>query len=448
METMRNFFNTSQTRDLNFRIENLLKLKKAIENNSAEIEDALKKDLGKSPEEAYLTEISILLDEIRYHVKHLKKWARPTKVNSGIALFPSKSKILYEPYGLVLIIAPWNYPFQLLISPLIGALSAGNCAVLKPSHQAPHTSKIAAKVIAEAFDKNYVRLIEGAPEELDNLLDYRFDYIFYTGGPNAARHIMEKASRNLCPITLELGGKSPCIVSSKFNMELAAKRIAFGKFINAGQTCVAPDYLFVEKGSKEALIQGFKKALDGFYGEEVQASPHYGRIVTDRFFDRLKELMDTSGGNIVLGGQTNDTQRYIAPTLIDKPANDSLLMQEEIFGPILPILEYESIEEAITYINAHNKPLALYYFGSRSEADYVLKNTSSGGACINDTILHVANKHLPFGGVGESGMGKYHGKSSFYLFSNHRSVVTSSKSIDFPLKYPPYKAFNWLKKMI
>jgi aldehyde dehydrogenase (NAD+) len=448
MEKMRAFLETGRTRDLDFRLENLMVLKQAIEQNQPEIEEALLRDLGKCPEEAYLTEISIVLDEIDYHLKHLKEWARPTHVKSGRALFPSKSRILYEPYGLVLIIAPWNYPFQLLMDPLVGALSAGNAVVLKPSHQAPETAKIVKKIITTAFQDNHVCIVEGAREQLDNLLEQRFDYIFFTGSPNAGRHIMEKASKYLCPVTLELGGKSPCIVSSGFDPDLAAKRIAFGKFLNAGQTCIAPDYVLVEKGCKEELVKGFKKAIRSFYGKDPKESPHYGRIINDRFFDKLEDMMDNSGGTFLLGGESEKSQRYIAPTLIDEPSLDCPLMKEEIFGPILPILEYETIRDAVKFVNDREKPLALYYFGEKTEAEYVLGNTSSGGACINDTILHVANKRLPFGGVGESGIGKYHGKSSFYLFSNNRSVVISSKRIDISLKYSPYRGFKLLKKLM
>jgi aldehyde dehydrogenase (NAD+) len=448
MITMRNFYNSGKTRDYNFRIESLQKLKKEIELNSSEIAQALRKDLGKSPEESYLTEISIILEEIRFQVKNLKRWARPKKVRSGIALLPSGSKIIYEPYGIVLVIAPWNYPFQLLLDPLVGALSAGNCAVLKSSRRAPETSKIVSKIITAVFDKDYVRVFEGNDEELDTLLDYRFDYIFFTGSPVFGRRIMEKASRHLTPVTLELGGKSPCIVSSKFNMELAAKRVAWGKFMNAGQTCVAPDYVFIEKGQKDVFIDGLKKALNEFYGDDIKSSPHYGRIISMGAHDRLTEMMSELDGSIVFGGDSDKSQKYISPTIIENPSEGTRVMQEEIFGPLLPVKEYDSINEVIEYVNARNKPLALYYFGEPAEAEFVLKNTSSGGACINDTILHVANKRLPFGGVGESGIGKYHGKSSFYLFSNQRGVIVSSKFIDFLIKYPPYKYFGVVKKMI
>jgi len=445
---MRNFFNSGKTKDYDFRIESLKRLKREIENNSKEIEEALRSDLGKSPEESYLTEISIVLDEIRYHIKNLRRWARPARVRSGIALFPSRSKIIYEPFGVVFIIAPWNYPFQLLLDPLIGAVSAGNCAVLKSSQRAPATSRIVKKIITDSFDKDHVRAFEGDYDELETLLNYKFDYIFYTGSPAVGRHVMEKASKNLCPVTLELGGKSPCIVSSESDITIAARRVAFGKFINAGQTCVAPDYVFVERGIKDSFIAGLKRAIGEFYGDDVKSSPHYGRIINNNAHERLEVMMAESGGRIVLGGESDKSLKYISPTVIENPSEESRLMSEEIFGPILPVKEYDSIDEVIDYINAHNKPLALYYFGKRAEADYVLRNTSSGGACINDTILHVANKHLPFGGVGVSGMGKYHGKRSFYLFSNHRGVLTSSWIIDIAVKYPPYKYFRLLKKII
>ncbi|MDP4276462.1 MAG: aldehyde dehydrogenase [Bacteroidota bacterium] len=448
MEAIRSFFNTGVTKDLLFRIQQLDKLEQAIKQHSNELLSAMKADLGKSPEEAYLTEISIVLNEIRYHKSHLKRWAKPKRLSSGLVLFPSKSRILYEPFGLVLIIAPWNYPFQLLLDPLVGAISAGNCAVLKPSQQSPSVSKVISNIIGHTFDPNYIRVVEGNREALSWLPDYPFDYIFFTGGLKAGRTILEKAAKNLIPCTLEMGGKSPCIVSPDFDVQLAAKRIVFGKFINAGQTCVAPDYVLVEKNCKEALIEALKQSIHEFYGVNVKASPHYGRIASDRFFLRLIDTMTHSGGEIVEGGEAERDQRYLSPTIIDHPSTDSALMQDEIFGPLLPILTYETIEEAIRFVNVRKKPLALYYFGNKKEAAFVLKNTTSGGACVNDTILHVANKKLPFGGVGESGMGKYHGKTSFYLFSNERSVLISSKRIDFPVKYPPYKQFDKLKKFL
>lgn len=448
LDDMRDFFNSGITKNIDFRIKHLLNLKYGIKANTEKIVTALKTDLGKSPEEAYLTEISIVLDEIDYHIKHLKKWSRPNSVRSGIALLPSRSKIIYEPYGVILIIAPWNYPFQLLLDPLVGAISAGNCAVLKPSRKAPATLKVVSEIVSSAFPENYVSVITGEKGEMEWLLDCRFDYIFFTGSAKTGRIVMGKASSNLCPVTLELGGKSPCIVSSKFNIGLAAKRVAFGKFINAGQTCVAPDYVLIEKGQKGAFIESMGNAIKEFYGENVKSSPYFGRIITREAFDNLIDKLENSGGKIAIGGEHDRNEKYIAPTLIENPNMDSKLMQEEIFGPLLPIIEYDSIEGIIEYLKTRDKPLALYYFGDKQEARYVLRNTSSGGACVNDTILHVANKRLPFGGVGESGLGKYHGRSSFEVFSNKRSVLISSEKIDFPQKYPPYKGFRFLKKIL
>lgn len=448
LDDMRDFFNSGITKNIDFRIKHLLNLKYGIKANTEKIVTALKTDLGKSPEEAYLTEISIVLDEIDYHIKHLKKWSRPNSVRSGIALLPSRSKIIYEPYGVILIIAPWNYPFQLLLDPLVGAISAGNCAVLKPSRKAPATLKVVSEIVSSAFPENYVSVITGEKGEMEWLLDCRLDYIFFTGSAKTGRIVMGKASSNLCPVTLELGGKSPCIVSSKFNIGLAAKRVAFGKFINAGQTCVAPDYVLVEKGQKEAFIENMENAIKEFYGENVKSSPYFGRIITREAFDNLIDKLENSGGKIAIGGEHDRNEKYIAPTIIENPNMDSKLMQEEIFGPLLPIIEYDSIEEIIQYLKTRDKPLALYYFGDKQESRYVLRNTSSGGACVNDTILHVANKRLPFGGVGESGLGKYHGRSSFEVFSNKRSVLISSEKIDFPQKYPPYKGFRFLKKIL
>lgn len=448
MESMRSFFATGISKDIEFRITQLKKLANAISDNQSAIEAALYKDLGKSPEEAYLTEIQILLDDIRFHIRHLRAWSKPKRVKSGLALFPSSSHIIKEPYGVVLIIAPWNYPFQLLIAPLVGAIAAGNCAVLKPSPLAPATSALSASLLSTLFDPNYIQVFTGEGQELDYLLEQRFDYIFFTGSPSTGRRIMQKAAVNLCPVTLELGGKSPCVVLSSANITLAARRIAFGKFINAGQTCVAPDYILVERGLKSALIDALKSTIHDFYGENPQQSPHYGRIVNLRFLDRLTGLLETSGGAVVYGGTANRDSCYLEPTLVDEPSFESPLMQEEIFGPILPIIAIDSEEEAIAFINARNKPLALYVFGSKKEGKRILFNTSSGGSCLNDTILHVANKYLPFGGVGESGMGRYHGRYSFETFSHQRSVVSSRLWFDLTGKYPPYKQFNLIKRLL
>lgn len=448
MDSMRSFFATGITKDPAFRITQLKKLHDAIRDREDEILAALFSDLGKSREEAFLTEIQLVLDEIRFQVKHLKRWSKPKRVKSGLTVMPSSSYIIPEPYGVVLLISPWNYPFQLMFAPLIGAIAAGNCAVLKPSPQAPATSALTASIVSSLFDSGHVRVFTGDGQELEQLLEDRFDYIFFTGSPTTGRLVMQKAARHLCPVTLELGGKSPCVVLSTADMDTAAKRIVFGKFINAGQTCVAPDYILVERKHMTALTVALKSAIQACYGEDPQKSPYYGRIVNTRFFDRLTSLLETSGGSIVYGGRSHRDSCYLEPTLVIEPSPDSPLMREELFGPILPLIAIDSIEEAIAFINARNKPLALYVFGSRKEGKRVLSETSSGGACLNDTILHVTNKYLPFGGVGESGMGHYHGKYSFLTFSHRRSVVSSSVWFDFKGKYPPYTSFRLIRWLL
>lgn len=447
-DDMRTFFATGTTKLPAFRITQLKRLRQAILANRTAIERALFKDLGKSPEEAFLTEIQLVVDDISHQIKHLRRWSKPKRVASGLALFPSRCHIQYEPYGVVLIIAPWNYPFQLLMEPLVGALAAGNCALLKPSNQTPHTAALIEKMLNECFEPAYVRVVNGDRQAMDSLLDQSFDYLFFTGSPATGRHIMQKAAVHLCPVTLELGGKSPCLVLPSANLHLAAQRIVFGKFINAGQTCVAPDYLLVHRSVKAPLIESLKATIRLRYGTLSEQSPHYGRIVSDRFVDRLIALMNTAGGTVVEGGTYNKGTRFIAPTIIEQPAIDSPLMQEEIFGPLLPVLTYDTLEEALSFINSRPKPLALYVFGDKKAGRDVLERTSSGGACLNDTILHVANKHLPFGGVGESGMGQYHGRYSFQTFSHQKAVVSSSLTFDLRAKYPPYRGFKWLQRLL
>lgn len=445
---IRNYFNSGITKNTSFRLNQLEILKKAIIEFLPQIENALNNDLGKSPEEAYLTEIGLVLDEIDYHSRNLKKWIKPRKVKSGIALFPSKSRIIYEPLGVVLIMSPWNYPFQLLINPLVGAISAGNCAVLKPSAQTPYITAVLKKLFAKYFKSEYIMLLEGSHKDIEWIFDFRFDHIFFTGGIEGGKNILEKASKLLCPVTLELGGKSPCLVFEGIDINLAAKRIVFGKFINAGQTCVAPDYILVDEKIKDKLISALIEAITRFYGKKPVDSLHYGRISTERAFLRLRNIIEESAGSLVFGGDSDKETKFITPTIFDNPSLDQSIMKYEIFGPLLPVISVKSIEEAINFINSREKPLALYYFGKSKDGYKVLGETSSGGACINDTILHVANKHLPFGGVGDSGMGIYHGKESFGLFSNHRSLLISSNKVDFSIKYPPYKNFRLLKKML
>lgn len=448
LNDMRAFFASGATKDPAFRIAGLRRLRHAIRTQRSAIEEALRSDLGKSPEEAFLTEIQLVIDDIGHQIRHLRRWSRPKRVRSGLTLFPSKCRILYEPFGVILVIAPWNYPFQLIMEPLVGALAAGNCVVLKPSNQTPHTADRISALISSCFDPSYVRVVRGDRHAMDSLLDEPFDYLFFTGSAATGRHIMQKAAANLCPVTLELGGKSPCVVLPTADVDLTARRLAFGKFINTGQTCVAPDYVLVHRSIKPTLIEAIRKVLRKHYGPEPKESPHYGRIVNDGAFDRLTSLLDEAGHRVVEGGTFDRSDRYIAPTLIDQPDVESRLMCEEVFGPLLPILAYDNLDEAIDWINLRPKPLALYVFGDRKTGRYVLSRTASGGACLNDTILHVANKHLPFGGVGESGMGCYHGKYSFMTFSHQRSVVASPSWFDLKAKYPPYRGFGWLRRLL
>lgn len=442
----REFFASCQTRDISFRLRQLKKLKTAILKREKAIADALWTDLHKSFEEAYLTEISIVLQEIDYHIRHLKRWAKPKRVRTPIHLLPSSSKIIFEPMGVTLIMAPWNYPFQLLMAPLVGAISAGNCAVLKPSPYTRNTAKLMAEMIAEVFDPEYIAVVQGDRTVNEQLLKQRFDMIFYTGSPAVGKVVMRAAAEHLTPVVLELGGKSPCIVDKEANLTLAAKRIAWGKFINAGQTCIAPDYLLVHESVKSELIEKIKVAIHDFFGTDIKQSPHFGRIVNDNAFERLSRYLQD--GKIVLGGEIDLSERYIAPTILDKVMPEDAVMQEEIFGPILPITTFAEMDEAISFVNSNPKPLAFYYFGKQEKAEQVFSKTSSGGGCINDTVIHIANHRLPFGGVGNSGMGKYHGKESFLAFSNRRSVVSSSTTVDLPLKYPPYRFFKWVRKFV
>lgn len=448
LEAQRQYFGAGHTRSLAFRIAQLLKLKAAIESREADILAALQADLHKSEVEGYLSEIGLLLSEITYIVRHLKRWSRPRKVSTPPVYFGAKSRIVSEPLGVVLVMAPWNYPFQLLMSPLLGAMAAGNCAILKPSELAPQVSAVLAHLISETFDSRYIAVVEGGAEVSQGLLQQRFDHIFFTGGPGIGKLVMEAAAKHLTPVTLELGGKSPCLVDSNIALSYTARRIVWGKFLNAGQTCVAPDYLLVHREVKDALVAEMIKVLKEFYGEEPKACPHFGRIIGDRHHTRLVTLLEHQ--SILCGGQSDPATRYLAPTLVDAPALDSPLMQEEIFGPILPILTYENLNEALAFINARPKPLALYAF-SRKQAflDRVLAETSSGGVCLNDTILHITTTELPFGGVGNSGMGAYHGKASFDLFSHQRSVLQNTLLYDLRLKYPPYSLpLKWFKWML
>ena len=442
------FFKSGRTKNLDFRLENLDRLKKGTIKNETAILNALKKDLSKSPYESYLTEVGVVLDEIRLASRRLKSWARPRRAKTPFYLWFASSRIYCEPYGKALIIAPWNYPFLLSISPLIGSIAAGNCNVIKPSEYAPHTAAVISEIIASHFDKACAAVVEGDAEIGETLLRERFDYIFFTGSAAIGKRVMSAASEYLTPVTLELGGKSPCIVDQDVNLEATARRIVFGKFINAGQTCIAPDYLLVHSSNKVKLLELIRKYLVRFYGEDPQKSPDYARIINMGHFNRLQPLLGK--GDVNIGGQSDPQDLYIAPTVITNLSWDDPVMQDEIFGPILPVLEFDDLSEAITTINSRPKPLALYVFSNASEHyRKVIDEVSFGTGCINDTIVQFANPHLPFGGVGSSGMGRYHGKASFDIFSNKKSILKKSFTFDPPLRYPPYKnKLALLKKIL
>ena len=444
----RDFFATGKTKNYDFRLAQLKKLLDLIQGNDQLILDAVHADLRKPAIEAYGSEVLVTLSEIKYAIKHLQKWMKPQKVGTPINLFPSSSYIYTEPLGVVLIVAPWNYPFALTIQPLVGAIAAGNCAILKPSEHTPHTSAAIAKLINENFDPSFIIAIEGGIETNQALLAEKFDHIFFTGGTAIGRIVMEAAAKHLTPVTLELGGKSPCIVDGECDLDVAAKRIIWGKFYNAGQTCVAPDYLLVQQKIKPVLIEKLVGCVKTFFGDNPQQSPDLGRIVTDRQFDRLVGLLDE--GKILIGGNTDKSDRFISPTLIDGVSPSAKIMEEEIFGPILPILEYDQISDAIAFVNAQSKPLALYLFSNNKQNQQkILQEVSFGGGCFNDTIMHLGNPELPFGGVGDSGMGGYHGKATFDTFSHRKSVLKNSFRFDLKWRYPPYTMnLDTLKKFI
>lgn len=442
----RAFFRGHATRSVEFRLEMLKRLRASIVKYERELAEALYNDLHKSYEEAYLTEISIVLAEIDNFLKHLKGWAAPSKKSTPLKMFPSHSEILTEPLGVSLIIAPWNYPVQLLLNPLVGAIGAGCTAVLKPSPYVPNVAEILGRLIAETFDPEYVAVVQGHREVNSALLRERYDIIFFTGSPDLGRVVMRAAAENLTPVVLELGGKSPVVVDKSADIKLAAKRIAWGKTLNAGQTCIAPDYLLIHKDVKAEFVVAFRHAIAELHCEDVHKSEHYVRMVSDRAFERVVSYLDC--GDVVAGGLTSAEDRYIEPTLLDNVSADSAVMREEIFGPVLPMMEIGDVEEAINFILDREKPLAMYVFAEEGVARRVFDHTSSGGGCINDTIMHIANEHLPFGGVGNSGMGRYHGRDSLYAFSHRRSVVTTPTCIDLPFRYMPYKLFRLVKKML
>lgn len=445
IESQRNFFQSGQTKCITFRIKQLKKLLTLIEQNETRLLEALKKDLGRHEFDGFLGDIAPLKKSIQYHINNVKKWVKPKKVKSMMPF--TKSFIYSEPLGDVLIIGAWNYPLLILLDPLVGAISAGNCATLKPSEIATNTSNIICEIINNNFESEYLNVIEGGIEETTFLLEQNFDHIFFTGSTNIGKIVYEAAAKSFSPVTLELGGKSPIIFDKSADLKIGARRIIWGKLFNNGQTCTAPDYLFVDNEIKQALTKELINAIIDFYGENAQTSEFYSRIINQKNFERLSEYL--KDGNILYGGKTDKNNLYIEPTLIENISPTHKIMQEEIFGPILPIISYNNIKEVINFINSRPKPLALYVFSKDSKfCNYVINNTSAGGMSINDTIMHITSDNMPFGGVGESGFGKYHGKWSFDTFSNQKSIFKNNFIIDRNILYPPYKTgFNVLKRI-
>jgi aldehyde dehydrogenase (NAD+) len=428
------------------RIAQLKRLKQSIAKHEAALLVALKQDLGKSEYEGFLTEVGVTYQEIDFHIKHIKHWSAHRRVTTPWFLLPSSSKVIPEPFGQVLIMAPWNYPFQLLMNPLIGAISAGNRVILRPSPEVPHVAAVIETVVAEAFSSEEVFVVQGSIEENQWLLQQQWDYIFFTGGPFLGKIVAKAAAERLIPVTLELGGKSPAIIEQGCDMKTAAKRVIWGKSVNAGQTCIAPDYVWVHRSEKQAFVDAAKEALAQMYGSDMLSSPDFGRMVNERSFDRVSAYLQ--GADVVLGGQAIREEKFIETTVVAVEGWSAPAMCEEIFGPILPLRTYESLDEVIVDVNAHEKPLALYFFGSDEGAKKVLARTSSGGVSINDTLVHVANHHLPFGGVGGSGYGSYRGRQTFEIFSHKKSVMKSPLWLDVPIKYPPYKGLGLLRWLL
>ncbi len=440
----RAYFHSGATLSVQTRRERLRMLEEAVLRWEKALCDALWADLHKSYEEAYLTEISILLGEIRTHRCNIRRWTRPERRPTPLKLFPSSSRIISEPLGTALIIAPWNYPVQLLLTPLVGAISAGCTAVLKPSPYTPTVSGVLEEMIRETFPEEYIAVVQGHRDVNTALLEQRWDLIFFTGSPALGRVVMSAAAKNLTPVVLELGGKSPCIVDKGADIRVAARRVAWGKSLNAGQTCIAPDYLLLHRDIKDGFLKALEEEFRELLGEDPKETPHFVRIVSDKAFDRLSGYL--SCGKVLFGGETDRGERYFSPTVLDEVSPDSPVMREEIFGPIFPIQTFSDLGEVIEFVTSREKPLALYYFGK--EGDRILARTSSGGACINDTIMHIVNDRVPFGGVGMSGMGSYHNKPSFDAFSHRRAVLSTPTWLDLPFRYMPYKFFKLAKKLL
>ncbi|MGU8737589.1 aldehyde dehydrogenase [Clostridium perfringens] len=436
----REYFSTGETKDINFRIEKLKKLRDVLKSEEEKVFEALKKDLMKSSFESYVTEVAMVYDEINMHIKNIKKWSKKRRVKTPLVQFPAKSFIQLEPYGVVLIIGPFNYPFMLTMDPLIGAIAARNTAVIKPSESAPETSKILKEILEKVFDEKYVLHVnpERGKEVVEELLKEKFDYIFFTGSATVGKIVMKAASQYLTPVTLELGGKSPCIIDKDCKLELAARRIVWGKLLNSGQTCVAPDYLYVHKDIEEEFIKKLEEEIKNQFGDNPLESKDYSKMVNEREFNRVLSYIDKE--KLVFGGNYNRKTFQIEPTILKNVTWNDPVMEREIFGPIFPILPFENLDEVIRLVNSKDKPLAIYYFSEdKNKIEKVLNSTSSGGVTINDTLVHVSSSYLPFGGVGNSGMGEYHGKYSFDLFSNKKGVMNRKTFLDLKIRYAPFQ---------
>ena len=447
-QAQNDFFRSEATLDVRFRRKMLERFAEALDKWEERLCDALWADLHKSYEEAYLTEISIVKAEVRTHLRKVKQWSRKRRVTIPLKLFPSQSYVVKEPLGNALIIAPWNYPMQLLLNPLVGAISAGCTAVLKPSPYVPTVSGVIAEMIKETFDEKYVAVVQGNRDVNKALLDERWDMIFFTGSPSLGKTVMAAAARHLTPVVLELGGKSPCIVDKSADIKVAARRIAWGKTLNSGQTCIAPDYILIHKEVKDEFVCAFAEAMRELHGDDLKSDRHYVRMVNDKAFERVASYID--GAKVLYGGDMDASERYIEPTLLDNPPLDSPVMTEEIFGPVFPMITIEGkfVDSVVDFVTSREKPLALYYFGREQDGWEVVRRTSSGGGCINDVIMHIANEHVAFGGVGNSGMGRYHGRDSFEAFSHTRSMIATATWIDLPFRYMPYKVFGLVKKLL
>ena len=447
-EAQKAYFHSGATLNISFRKAMLNKFLSAMEAWESRICDALWEDLHKSYEEAYLTEISIVKAEIRTHIKNVAKWSRRRRAATPLKLFPGKSYTVKEPLGNALIVSPWNYPVQLLLNPLVGAISSGCTAVLKPSPYVPTVSKVIENMITETFAQEYIAVVQGNRDVNTALLEQRWDLIFFTGSPALAKTVMAAAAKNLTPVILELGGKSPCIIDKTADLKTTARRLAWGKTLNSGQTCIAPDYILIHKDIKDAFVKAFAQEVKDLHGEDIKADKHYVRMVNDKAFERVASYI--KDGTILCGGATDAATRFIEPTLLDNPALDSPVMTEEIFGPVFPVITIEEpfLETVREFVTSREKPLAFYYFGKESDGWDLIHKTSSGGGCINDVIMHIANENLPFGGVGNSGMGRYHDRDSFEAFTHTRSIISTGTWIDLPFRYMPYKMFGLVKKIL